>query len=116
MGFFEEIDSIVGQDLTGYKVVVMTEVFRVNQEGRKTSVVGYFKSAVIAKGFAEMQTDANWHKTGPAHVLTDGKLAYLLASDERVKLFNDEAEAEHIRRHARAKLSPTERQLLGLSE
>lgn len=92
----------------------MTEVYRVDDGGRKSKSLGFFKDPNIATAFAGVQTDANWHNTGQALVLTDGTIGYVITQQEPVKLFDDEAEALEIKKKAIDKLSPVERKLLGL--
>ena len=47
-----KIQELVGKDLSGFVVVEMTEVYRVDDDGRKTRSIGYFRHANIAKAFA----------------------------------------------------------------
>lgn len=108
-----KIKELVGLDLKGFKIVEMTEVYMVNEDGRKYNSLGFFKEPNIAIAFADMQTDANWHKTGQALVLTDGTIGYVIEEQKPVKLFNDEAEALEIKKSALAKLSTVERKILG---
>lgn len=109
-----KVNMLVGKDLKGFKIIEMTEVYRVDDDGRRTSSLGFFKSKVIAEAFAGMQRDANYHKSKQALVLTDGIIGYVIEEQEIVKLFDDEDEAVEIKKKALAKLSPAERRLLGL--
>ena len=111
-----KIKELVGKDLKGFKIVEMTEVYRVNDEGRKSGSLGFFKDPNIATAFAGVQTDASWHKTGQVLVLTDGTVGYVITEQEPVNLFDDEAEALEIKKKAIAKLSPAERKLLGFGD
>lgn len=107
--------DLVGVDLTGFKVVLMTEVYRVNDDSLKTASLGFFRDTNVASVFAGAQTDSDWHKTAPALVLTDGKIGVVIDQKSGfVKLFDDEQEALKLREVAVAKLSPAERKLLGL--
>lgn len=108
-----KIKELIGKDLKGFKVVEMTEVYRVNDDGQMSRSIGFFKNPNTAQAFAGVQTDANWHKTGQAFVLTDGTVGYILAQEESVKLFDDEVEALEIKKKALARLSPAERKLFG---
>jgi len=110
------LNDLIGKDLKDFKIVQMTEVYRVDDDERKSSPLGFFKDPNIAKVFAGAQTDANWHKTAPAFVLTDGTVGYVIGQSEPVKLFNDEEEAVNLRKKAVAKLSPEERKLLGFED
>ena len=108
-----KIKELVGKDLKDFKIVEMTEVYLVDDDGRKYISLGFFKNPNTAAAFAEVQTDASYHKTGSALVLTDGTVGYVLTQQEPVKLFDDEAEALEIKKKTVAKLSPAERKLLG---
>ena len=111
-----KINQLVGKTLENFKIVEMTEVYRVDDDGRKCSSLGFFRDATTAKAFAGVQTDASWHKTTKAMVLTDGKIGYVIEDANSVRLFDDEAEALQIKKKAMAKLSPEERKLLGYEE
>jgi hypothetical protein len=108
------IKELIGKDLSEFKIVEMTEVYNVDENGRKSSSLGFFKDSNIAEAFAGVQTNASWHRTGQALVLTDGTIGYVIGQRDAVKLFDDEAEALDIKKKAIAKLSPAERKLLGL--
>lgn len=107
------INTLVGKDLANFKIVEMTEVYRTDDDGRKSDSLGFFKDPTVAVAFAGAQTDANWHQTKPALMLTDGVVGYVIAQQDPVKLFDDEAETLKIREKALTKLSPEERKLLG---
>ena len=107
------INGLVCIDLKGFKIAEMTEVYRVDEDGRKSSSLGFFRSSTTAEAFAGAQTDASWHRTRPAFVLTDGKVGYVIDEQVSVKLFNDEQVALDLRNQVIAKLSPAERSLLG---
>lgn len=108
-----KIKELIDKDLKGFKIVEMTEVYRLDDDGRKSSSLGFFKDPNTAAAFAGVQTDASWHKTGQALVLTDGTVGYVIEDQKPVKLFDDEVEALEIKKKAVAKLSPAERKLLG---
>ena len=110
----EKPQDLVGVDLSGFKVVQMTEVYRVDDDGRKTLSLGFFRDTNVATAFAGAQRDSDWHKTASAFVLTDGKIGVVIDQIGFVKLFDDEREALRLREVAVAKLSPAERKLLGL--
>ena len=108
--------NLAGKDLKGFKIIEMTEVYRVDDDGRKSSSLGFFKDPNTAAAFAGVQTDASWHKTEKVLVLTDGTVGYVIEDQKPVKLFDDESEALKIKKKAVAKLSPVERKLLGLGD
>ncbi len=108
-----KIKELIDKDLKGFKIVEMTEVYRMDNDGLKSSSLGFFKNPNMAMAFAGVQTDPSWHKTEQALVLTDGTVGYVIEEQNPVKLFDDEAEALEIKKKAVAKLSPAERKLLG---
>ncbi len=105
-----KFEDLIGRDLKGFSIQEYTEVFRTNDEGFKSSSIGFFKDDNIAKAFAQNQTDANWHKTEKAFILTDGKIGFLLGKS--VTLLDAEKAALEIRNSALNKLSAEERKLL----
>lgn len=113
MGAKAGIKELIGKDLKGFEIVEMTEVYRVDEDGRKSRSLGFFKDPNTASAFAGVQTDPTWHRTGQALVLTNGITGYVVMQQEPVKLFDDEAEALDIKKKAVAKLSQAERKLLG---
>lgn len=110
----DKIEDLIGKELKGFSIIMMTEVFRTNDDGQDVGSIGYFKGRDIAVAFAGTQTDANFFKTRQALVLTNGTSGYLIENRDPVKLFDDEEELHEIKMKAVAKLTPTERKLLGL--
>ena len=106
-----QIKELIGKNLDQFQIIEMTEVYRINEDGVKTSALGYFKDQDVAAGFAD--AEPNWHKTRPAIVLTDGTVGYLMTEQEPIKIFDDEVELDIIKKRAIAKLSPAERKILG---
>ncbi len=105
--------KMVGKKLDGFTVQLYTEVYKTDVEGRaKVKSLGYFKDESVAKAFVMHQTDAAWHETKPAFLLTDGQAAFLIG--EAVTLVDDERATLEIRNAALKKLSPAERKVLGL--
>ena len=109
-----KIKELIGRDMGGFKIIEMTEVYRVNDDGRKVSSLGFFKDSDTAEAFAGIQTDSNWHNTGQTLVLTDGTVGYAITEEDPVHLFDDEYEVIEIKKQAIAKLSPSERRILRL--
>lgn len=105
-----ELKDLVGKDLSKFKIEERTEVYRTNDDGRKTESIGFFKSDTIARAFAKGQKDANWHETEKVLIMTDGEVGFLLGKP--VKLLDDEQAALGLREKALAKLSPEDRELL----
>lgn len=110
------IKTLEGKDLSEFKIVAMQEVFRVNDDGIKTQSIGFFRSFIVAIAFIDSQADANRRRIAPAFVLTDGKIGFVLDKTTPITLFDDEQEALEIKKKAVAKLTPAERELLGLDE
>lgn len=107
----DSIDGLIGKDLKGYTISEMTEVYRVNEDGRKIGTVGFFKKSDVAAAFAEAE-DEHYLGTGLAFVLTNGTTGFVIGEPEMVKLFDDEAEALRLKEKAIASLSPAQRRLL----
>ena len=45
--FYGELANLVGVDLSEFKVLQMTEVYQINEDGRKVSSLGFFKDKSI---------------------------------------------------------------------
>lgn len=103
----------MGLSLEKFTIKELTEVYRVNDDGRKISSLGFFRSEKIAKGFAQIQVAAAWHETGKKFVLTDGKIGFVL--EESIKLLDDEQAKLDIAKKARFKLTQEEADALGLA-
>lgn len=99
--------DLVGRDLKDFRVVEMTEVYEVNEDGRKLASIGFFKDLNVATVFAESYVG---RKTKPVFVLTDEVVGYAL-TEESLKVFDDQKEAFELRKKAIAKLTYTERKL-----
>lgn len=108
-----ELKELIGKDLQGYAIEELYEVYRVNEDGKKFRSIGYFRSGDIATAFAGNQTDAVWHKTAKAFVLTNGTDGFLMTG-QPVKLLGDEQAMLDIRNAAKAKLTEAEQRVLGL--
>lgn len=110
----QNLADLVGKSLSGFKVIVMTEVFHVDLDGRKDRSIGFFKSQDIAASFAESQIDASSYKTEIAFVLTDYVVGYVIGQSEPVNLFDDEVEVIKLREKIISKLSKAERVIMGI--
>jgi len=109
-----KLADLVGKDLSGFKIVEMTEVYNSNEDGRRTSSVGFFKDSDIAKAFAGSQTDSFFFKTQTKLVLTDGKVGYVIDKVDSVTLFDDEKVVLTIKENALKKLTPAERKIFSM--
>ncbi len=108
-----KIQELLGKNLKDFKLVVMTEVYMMDNDGRKSRTLGYFRDQNTAVAYAGLQTDANYHKTEQVVVLTDGNIGFVIKHQDSVIFFDDEKVALEIRDKALAKLSPAERKFLG---
>jgi len=108
-----QLEVLIGKDLREFEVVEFTEVYRVDDDGRKTKSVGFFRNETIAKAFAQSQVDKNWHQTGRVFVLTDGKTGFIL-KEVPITILDDEQATLEIRNKALSKLTPEERIILGI--
>ncbi len=104
--------ELLGKSLSGFVIQELTEVFKVDEDGRKKKSIGFFHDENIAKAFAGNQTDANWHRTNKILILTNGKAGFVIG--EEVVLLDDEKALLEIKEKAIAKLSEAERKTLGL--
>jgi len=109
-----KIRELIDRDLRNFKIIEMTEVFRVNDDGRKVSSLGFFKDSNTAVAFKGIQKDANWHKTEQTLVLTDGTVGYNITGGNPVHLFDVESAVIKIKKKAIARLSRAELRILGL--
>lgn len=110
-----KLSELVGMKLESYEIVKMTEVFRINDDGRRMSAIGYFTSPHIAEVFAGTQSGGtNYNQTREVLVLTDGHIAFLVTDDFQIEVFQDEKEILRLKEVALSKLTPAERKLLGL--
>ena len=107
-----QLEDLIGKNLDGFSVQIYTEVYRVDEDGRKTDSLGFFKNSTIAKAFAGGQVDAPWHRTEQEFILTNGEIGFLLG--DQVELLDDEKAALEIKEKALAKLTLEEVELLRL--
>lgn len=111
-----ELRKLIGKNLKNFRIIEMTQVFYVNDDGIMSQSIGFFKDPTIAKVFSDSQKDADWCETEPALILTDGKIGFVIEEQKPVKLFNEEKETLDLIEKTIAKLSPTEQSLLGLGD
>lgn len=101
----------VGQDLAGFSFREMTEVYRVDTDGRPVATIGLFKDPNVAKVYAGQQRDADFHRTKLVLILTNGTIGFRFG--EQIDLMDDEQVLVEVRRAALAKLTPEELAVLG---
>ncbi|MFH0853124.1 MAG: hypothetical protein V1853_01850 [bacterium] len=105
--------NLVGLKLDGYTVVVMTEVCKTDEDGRKTKTLGFFKDSQVATAWAQGQTDKSYNETQEVLIITNGD-RYFIFSGQEITVHDDEDAALEVRTAALAKLSDAERAVLGL--
>jgi len=106
--------SLIGKELTNFKIAEYTEVYKMDDDGRKAKSIGCFTNEDIAKAFAQNQVDKDWHQTSKVLILTDGVNGFLLDKVEPVKIFSDEKAVFEIKQKALKKLSAEEIKVLGI--
>ncbi|MDE2031153.1 MAG: hypothetical protein KGI58_02775 [Patescibacteria group bacterium] len=109
-----DISILIGKDLSSFKIIEMTEVYRVDYGGIYSSSIGFFKDDTIAVAFAGQQTDENYIKTAKKPVLTDGEISFVMDNCKPATLFDEETESLKIKDRALRKLTQVEKKLLGL--
>jgi hypothetical protein len=106
-------EVLLSLDLAGFTTENLSLVYKKDVDGRKQTELGAFKNPAIAKAFAANQPDGlPYHGVERILVITDGNVAFRIGP--AVKLFADEDAALEVRKKAVAKLSPEEREILGL--
>lgn len=108
-----DVSTLIKQDLAGFQVIQMTEVYRIDTDGRKTGSLGFFKDLKIATAFIGVQKDSDYYRTSEEFVLTNGVVGFVVTNGKSVKLFDDAQEAIKLREAVLSKLSPAERTVLG---
>ncbi len=109
------LEKLIGQDLSSYKIVLMSEVYRVDVDGLNPVSLGFFKNPDVAKAFAGQQNDSNRVKVDEVFVLSDGKNGFTMNESRTALHFDDEKEILKIKEAALKKLSPEERKILGIA-
>lgn len=111
----EADESLIGMSLDGFRVQMLNEVYRINDDGLKAGTIQFLSNLNIATVWAQNQPDPHHVKVNTILVITDGKRYFLFAGNE-IKIGNDEAVYLQVCKAALAKLSPEERKLLSLSD
>jgi hypothetical protein len=112
----KNLEELVGQDLAGFTIVKMTEVYSVDDDGRRRGSIGFFRDPKIAKAFLGEEVERPWKRLASALVLTNGQVGFRVDNPEPVKLFDDEQEANRLRELALSHLTTEQRALLGFPE
>jgi hypothetical protein len=107
-----KLADLLEKSLEKFKIEERTEVFRINDDGNKTSSVGFLKSEDVAKAFVGIQTDSNWYGTKKRIILTNGEFGFEMGA--LVNILNDEDVVLSIRKKVSEKLSEEERRILGI--
>ena len=82
---------LVGQDLSGFHVIEIIEVYSIDDDGRKLRTLGFFSNRDEAQVFAESE-NANHRKVEVTLILTNGEVGYVISEKDPVALFKDEVE------------------------
>lgn len=105
-----KLKDLLKKSLEGFTIQELTEVFKTDDDGRKSKSFGFFHDESIAKAFAGNQEDAPWHKTNKAFVLTNGEVGFLIG--DPVTLLDDEKAALETKKRILSKLSKEDREFL----
>ncbi len=108
----EVMQRLKGEKLAVFFVDEWTEVYNVDEDGKRVASVGLLRSAVVAQAFAELQPNGSAHRTQKRTVLTDGEVAFVIG--EQLKIINESKAASEVREAALKKLSGWEKEILGL--
>jgi len=103
-------DGFIGESLEDFTIEEFTEVYKVEEDGRYSYSLGYFKDEAIAKGFANTCDDPSYLETEKRIVLTNGKIGFIIG--DPIKILDDENAVLRIKEEAIAKLTPEERKIL----
>ncbi|HOX60923.1 MAG TPA: hypothetical protein PLV72_02875 [Candidatus Magasanikbacteria bacterium] len=108
------VECLLEGDWTGWRIEKVVEVYNTNDDGQRTSVVGYFRDQTIAWAFV-MEDAGNHRKSKLVSIFTNGIRAYILGDPQDVKFFDEKAESTRLKKRALAKLTESEKELLGLA-
>jgi hypothetical protein len=92
------LEALVGQDLAGFKIVMMTEVTGIDDQGRTIDRVGFLVNPDVIRVFRSIQTACSGYHTSPTPVLTNGIVAFALDCNKTVDICPDEIQALRDRR------------------
>jgi len=96
-----------------FQVQLMTEVFEVNDDGRRSKSLGLLSDPTVAAAFVGKRSENPYKRAEEVVVITDGKSAYIVQNREALTVLEDDAESNRLRTEALGKLSSSERTLLG---
>lgn len=110
----KELVAQLGTNLSGCNLEQLTEVYKVDDDGRKSKTIGHFRDPVVAQAFTQQQADSFSFKTREvsALVCSDNIVGFIVG--EQITLVNDERTALEVRANALRKLTPEEQKVLGL--
>lgn len=113
----KKLEQLAGpHGLKGFQIVPMTEIYRIDDDGRWCEHVGVIKDRNVAMAFAAVQKDAAWHKTREVLILTDGSFTHIMIEASPAKVIDDAAAKLEARQKILAKLTPAERKALGFEK
>jgi len=109
------IRDLIGVDLSEFSFVEMTEVCNVNEEGIRLKSIGVFKNTSLAKAYAGLEKDKHYLRVREkVLILTNGTIGFLIDNAEKITLFDDEEKTAEIRNRILQKLTPEDREVLGI--
>lgn len=114
----QEIDSVkelIGQSLDGWKIEEITKVSKGDEEGKSYATVGHFRDRDIAEVYAGLMGRSNTTSVDSVIVLSNGKASFLIAEQKPLDMFNEESEAEELRKKILGKLTSAEQKFIGIS-
>ena len=108
----EDGQELLGMKLDGFRIEGRTEVYKVDDLGRRTYTIGFLPDE-IAAAFVQHQTKPGRCRERKVLVITNGKTGFLLGEDARI--LNDVEEALKVQKMLDAfdsitKLPPEERE------
>jgi hypothetical protein len=108
-----DLKTLVGrQNLADFIIKEVTEVYEVDTDGRYVKTVAYLEDDTLAKAFAQIQTDSEYHHTERVWVLTNGAAGFVLGKG--MVFSNDKLIRKQVEEKSLQKLTPEMRKVLRL--
>lgn len=109
-----EAKDLLTADKGEFDVQLMTEVFKVNDDGRYSQHVALFSDDKLAEAFRQNQVDANYHKCSTFVALTNGKVAFKIG-EKSLPVSNEGEIKLGLITAIKKKLSPAEQAAIGMT-
>jgi len=77
------IAELAGKDLAGFKIVIMSEVQGIDDDGRVINYVGFLQNPHVIKVFTSIVAGSSGYYAKPKLILTNGVVFYVL-DDTRI--------------------------------